>query len=57
MNIPVAPCMATCRVSTQKSADGIVVSRKFSGGEGLNKEMSGYFISSHAAMNPTGGAD
>ncbi len=36
---PVAPCMATCRVSTQKSAEGIVVSR-ISGGEGPNARKS-----------------
>ncbi len=36
---PVALCMATCRVNTQKSADGIVVPGIKD--EGLNVEMSG----------------
>jgi hypothetical protein len=40
MSTPVAPCMATCRVSTQKSADGIVVPGSIKD-EGLNVEMSG----------------
>jgi hypothetical protein len=54
MICPVAPCMATCRVSTQKSADGIVppADRR----EGPNVEVRGVFISSHAAMTPSGGA-
>jgi hypothetical protein len=35
---PVAPCMETCRVSKQKSAEGIVVPENRN--EGLNAEMS-----------------
>jgi hypothetical protein len=37
---PIAPFMETCGVSTQKSADGIVVPGSIKD-EGLNVEMSG----------------
>ena len=40
MGISVAPCMATCRASTQKSADGIVVPGSIRD-EGPNVEMTG----------------
>ena len=54
MILPVALCMATCRVSTQKSAEGIVppTDRR----EGPNVEVRGDCISSPTAMTPTGGA-
>lgn len=39
MRIPVAPCMETRGVSTQKSAEGIVVAKLFRD-EGPNAEMS-----------------
>ena len=40
MIFSIAPFLATWRVSTQKSAEGIVVSRKLSGDEGPNAEVS-----------------
>jgi hypothetical protein len=54
MIFSVALGMATCRVSTQKSAEGIVppTDRR----EGPNVEVRGDFISSHTAMTPSGGA-
>lgn len=40
MNNSIAPSMETCRVSTQKSAEGIILSRSFIGEEGPNAEKS-----------------
>ena len=52
MTNPAAPRMATCRVSKQKSAEGIILpgNRK----EGPNAEMREHLISSISAMNPNG---
>lgn len=54
MSKPVAPHMETYQVSTQKSAEGIVVVID----EGPNVENEDDTImSSHAAMSPNGGAE
>jgi hypothetical protein len=54
MNVSVALCMETCRVSTQKSAEGIVVVTRR---RPERRDEEDPTMSSQAVMNPNGGTE